>query len=63
MWYAPGRYDVKVVQFLCMEGERYAGVDVETAMRRRMRPGKARREWERKVRFIEDGKARCRRFM
>ena len=50
VWYAPGMYKVHVIQFLCIRGERAAIPDFSAAER----PGKARREWIRKIRIVED---------
>ena len=50
VWYAPGMYDVKIIQFLCTQGERDTGVDPTGTLH----PGRVRREWERRVRLVEE---------
>ena len=50
-WYAPGNYEVRTIQFVVVrvaEGFQHALVFDD-----QKHPGKARREWERKVRVIE----------
>ena len=50
VWYAPGMYQVHVIQFLCLRGEKAAIPDFTLFAR----PGRAEREWVRKIRKIED---------
>ena len=51
-WYAPGNYEVRTIQFVVVRVAE--GFQHEPVFDDQKHPGKARREWERKVRVIEE---------
>jgi hypothetical protein len=52
-WYAPGNYEVRTIQFLVVQVVA-EGLQLAPVFDDQKHPGKARREWERKVRVIEE---------